>query len=70
MNKLKTFLLFTVINLFCFMTYAQQTVRGNISDEYADAIIGASILQKGTTNGTVTDIDGNFSLSAPNGATL
>lgn len=70
MNKLKTFLLFTVINLFCFMTYAQQTVRGNISDEYGDAIIGASILQKGTTNGTVTDIDGNFSLSAPNGATL
>lgn len=70
MNKLKTFLLFTVINLFCFMTYAQQTVSGNISDESGDAIIGASILQKGTTNGTVTDIDGNFSLSAPDGATL
>lgn len=70
MYKLKTFLLFTVINLFCFMTHAQQTTTGNISDVNGDAIIGASILQKGTTNGTVSDIDGNFSINAPIGSTL
>ena len=52
------------------MTYAQHNVRGNINDEYGEAIIGASILEKGTTNGTVTDVDGQFSLSVPLGATL
>ena len=70
MYKLKTFFLFTVINLFCFMTYAQNIVRGNVADEEGEAVIGASILQKGTSNGTVTDIDGDFSFSAPIGSTL
>lgn len=70
MHKLKSFLLFTVIGLFSFVTYAQQTVRGNISDVNGDPIIGATILRKGTTTGTVTDIDGNFTLSVPIGSTL
>ena len=40
-----------------------QTARGIIVDQNGEPIIGASILEKGTTNGTITDIDGNFSLS-------
>ena len=37
-------------------------IKGNILDTKGESIIGASILEKGTTNGTITDIDGNFSL--------
>ena len=35
-----------------------------------EAIIGANILQQGTTNGTITDIDGNFTLEVPTDAQL
>ena len=49
----------------------QQTkkVTGTVSDAMGP-VIGASILEKGTSNGTVTDIDGNFSLNVNPGATL
>lgn len=45
--------------------YAQSiTVKGNVKDSNGEAIIGASILEKGNqTNGTITDLDGNFSLT-------
>lgn len=39
-----------------------KTVKGVIADEKGEPIIGASILVKGTTNGTITDVDGNFSI--------
>ena len=42
---------------------AQNTVGGVVSDETGEALIGANILVKGTSDGTVTDIDGSFSLS-------
>lgn len=40
------------------------TVTGRIVDNNGEAIIGANVVVKGTTNGTVTDIDGNFSIEA------
>lgn len=46
------------------------TVKGNIVDENGESIPGASIQQKGKTNGVITDIYGNFSLSVPSDATL
>ncbi|MDL2221576.1 TonB-dependent receptor [Parabacteroides sp. OttesenSCG-928-N08] len=56
----------------CFLSlpaFAQTvTVTGNIKDVSGEPVIGASVLEKGTTNGTVTDYDGNFTLSIqPNG---
>ncbi len=51
----------------------QQTkkqVSGNVTDATGESIIGANIVEVGTTNGTVTDIDGNFSLLVENNATL
>lgn len=51
----------------------QQTDRkitGTITDAYGEAIIGANVIQKGTTNGVITDIDGNFSLSVNDNAIL
>ena len=46
------------------------TVRGKVTDLNNEPIIGASVLVKGTTNGTVTDLDGNFTLQAPAEAAL
>ena len=45
-------------------------VQGVVKDERGETVIGASVMQKGTTNGAVTDIDGNFSLTVPSKATL
>src|SRR5690554_21737 len=49
---------------------AQTQVRGNVTDASGEPLIGVTIQVKGTTQGTVTDFDGNFSLSAPTGGTL
>jgi len=46
------------------------TLKGKIVDENGEPLPGATIQQKGTSNGIVTDIDGNFSLSVPSDATL
>lgn len=43
--------------------WAQSTVNGVVKDELGEGIIGANVLVKGTTNGTITDFDGNFSIS-------
>mgnify|MGYP005945031095 FL=1 len=47
-----------------------QMVKGTIVDASGEPIIGANVVVKGTANGTITDIDGNFSLDAPEGAIL
>jgi TonB-linked SusC/RagA family outer membrane protein len=49
---------------------AQTQVRGTVVDETGEPVIGATIQIKGTSQGTVSDIDGNFNLSAPAGGTL
>lgn len=50
---------------------SQNTVKGTVVDEKGDPIIGASIVEKGTKNATVTDLDGNFTLRLSNpGATV
>lgn len=45
-------------------------ITGNISDEEGEPLIGASIFVKGTSTGTVTDFDGNFSIDTSNGDVL
>mgnify|MGYP004451056111 FL=1 len=42
---------------------AQVTVKGVVKDEQGEPIIGANVLVKGTTNGTITDLDGNYTVS-------
>jgi TonB-linked SusC/RagA family outer membrane protein len=49
---------------------AQRTISGKITDEKGESLIGASLLVKGTSTGTVTDFDGNFSLSVPEGSNV
>ncbi len=48
----------------------KKTVSGVILDEMGTPVIGANVIEVGTSNGTVTDIDGNFSLSVANNAVI
>jgi TonB-linked SusC/RagA family outer membrane protein len=53
------------------MAMAQQVVTGKVtSSDDGSPIPGVNILEKGTSNGTVTDVDGNFRISAASGSTL
>ena len=62
-----------LLMLLCCMTaVAQQlTVNGIVVDSNGEPVIGASVVLKGNNSiGTITDIDGNFTLSVPNDAVL
>lgn len=48
----------------------RRTVNGKVLDEHGDPVIGANVVEKGTTNGTVTDIEGRFSLPVSKDAML
>ncbi len=52
------------------LAMAQTEVHGVVVDEAGDPVIGATILIKGTYQGTITDVDGVFTLTAPTGSTL
>ena len=57
--------------LIAFPALAQKiTVHGTVVDELGDALIGATVMEKGTTNGTAVDFDGNFELNVNPDATL
>lgn len=63
--------LFTLFLMFvCAAMWAQMDVHGTVKDSNGEPIIGASVMIQGTTQGTVTDLDGNFTLKASKGATL
>ena len=47
-----------------------QTITGTVTDELGDPIIGANVIEEGTTNGIMTDIDGKFSLSVSAGSKI
>lgn len=49
--------------LFCSAVMQAQTVSGNVKDATGEPIIGATVMEQGTQNGTVTDFDGNFSIN-------
>lgn len=52
-----------VLTVLSVTAYAQTTVSGNIVDSEGEALIGVNVLVEGTVLGTITDIDGNFSLT-------
>ena len=65
------FLLLFMLLASVVVTYAQNTVRGVvISATDQEPIIGATVLEKGSLNGTVTDLDGQFTLAVKNNAVL
>ena len=49
---------------------AQNSVSGNVTDESGEPLVGVNIVEKGTTNGTTTDFDGNYQISVFDNAIL
>lgn len=72
MKNTRTMLLFLLVTMISLGVSAQNvTVKGTVKDKAGETVIGASVVQKGNTgNGTITDIDGNYSLSVPSNSTL
>lgn len=54
----------------CSILFAQQTVRGMVQDDNGEPLVGVNIVEKGTTNGTTTDFDGNYIISVADNATI
>ena len=52
------------------MMYAQTEITGTVLDEFGEGVIGATVKEKGTSNGAVTDFEGNFRLKVAAGKTL
>ena len=56
--------------MLCTIMYAQTEITGTVVDETGEGVIGATVMEKGTSNGAVTDFDGNFSVRVEPGTTL
>ena len=72
MKNMRTALLFLLVTAISLSVSAQNvTVKGIVTDKTGETVIGASVVEKGNTgNGTITDIDGKYTLSVPSNATL
>ena len=69
MKQAKRLILSFLLLLTCILMYAQQEITGTVNDAMGP-VIGATVMEKDTSNGTVTDFDGNFTLKVQPGATL
>lgn len=68
-SKLKWFFI-CIAQLLFFSTIGFAQITGTIVDESGTGLVGANVVEQGTTNGTITDIDGNFSLDVSEGVIL
>ena len=69
--RLRPFALFMALFLMnVSWAFAQLTVTGRVQSKSGEPLVGVNVIEKGTTNGTVTDLDGNFSLRTEKGKTL
>ncbi|MGL4519929.1 MAG: SusC/RagA family TonB-linked outer membrane protein [Phocaeicola sp.] len=71
-NMMFKILLLLTVGLFLSLdAFAQQiAIKGIVKDATGEPVIGANVVQKGTTNGTITDFDGVFELSTPSGSII
>ncbi|MFV0345938.1 MAG: carboxypeptidase-like regulatory domain-containing protein, partial [Bacteroidales bacterium] len=70
MRKITFILVIMCFALLSSSVYAQKSVTGKVSDESGVGIPGAAVIQKDTGNGTITDVDGKYSVSVPADAVL
>ena len=62
-NKKKCIVSLLCMLLFSTLTFAQITVKGQVKDTEGYEMPGVNVLVKGSNNGTVTDLDGNYSIT-------
>ncbi len=65
-NTILLFLLIFSVSL----TFAQQDVTGKVTDQNGIGVPGVNVIEKGTTNGTTTDFDGNYTIAVDSNGTL
>ncbi|MBO7046227.1 MAG: carboxypeptidase-like regulatory domain-containing protein, partial [Prevotella sp.] len=70
MEQLKKLFLSLTVLLTSTIMYAQTEISGTVIDATGETVIGATVMEKGTSNGTITDFDGNFKIKVKEGATL
>ena len=70
MEQLKRLLLAYSLSLVCSVCYAQTEISGTVIDSTGEPVMSATVLEKGTANGTVTDFDGKFTIRVEAGKTL
>ena len=70
MEQLKKLLLSLLALLTSTIMYAQSEISGTVTDATGETVIGATVMEKGTSNGTITDFDGNFKIKVEAGTTL
>ncbi len=64
----KALLLWSLLVLPLCSMFAQRTISGTVTSDNGEALVGASVVVKGTTQGGITDLDGNFKLEIPKGS--
>ncbi len=69
-TMVKPFLMLILISCLSLSAYAQGTVKGTVTDEIGEPVVGATVRVDGTDVGTITDLNGAFSVSASPQATL
>ena len=69
MERLRRFLMSFMLIFASTLMYAQE-ITGTVVDETGEGVIGATVKEKGTSNGAVTDLDGNFKIKVEKGAVL
>ena len=70
MEQLKKMFLSFALLLASTLLYAQSEISGTVVDPTGETVIGATVMEKGTSNGTITDYDGVFHLKVAPGKTL
>lgn len=69
-KKFHILFLLLVMGVFCSFAHAQLAVNGVVTDPYGESLPGVSVVVKGSTQGTITDINGNYHLSVSSGTVL
>ena len=60
-----------LLGLFVTQSFAQNvTITGVVKDQSGEPLIGVNVMEKGTTNGSITDVDGKYSVSVKGGETI
>ncbi len=67
---MKNFFTLLLLVLTAYSLSAQKTIKGTIADSNGEPLIGVNVVEAGTSNGTVSDIDGSYELSVADGASV